>query len=228
MNLLKRKNKTIVAVFAHPDDEAFGPAGTLAKLSQDNNVYIICATRGDANKDKKIGQIRSRELEKSAKILGIKRVYFLGFSDGSLSNSLYHKLANEIESILKKIKPETLITFEPRGISGHIDHITLSMVTTYLFEKLSWVKKLLYYCISNQARNMIKDYFIYFPPGYKNSEIDLVVNIEKFWSKKVEAMKCHKSQARDAKRILKMQKKLPKEEYFQVLSKIQTTLLEGV
>ncbi|MBP9816108.1 PIG-L family deacetylase [Candidatus Woesebacteria bacterium] len=37
----------IVAIFAHPDDEAFGPGGTLAKLSNEHDVYIICVTSGD-------------------------------------------------------------------------------------------------------------------------------------------------------------------------------------
>ena len=37
---------SVVAIFAHPDDEAFGPAGTLKKLSETNDVYILCATKG--------------------------------------------------------------------------------------------------------------------------------------------------------------------------------------
>jgi len=41
-------NKTIVAIFAHPDDEAFGPAGTLAKFAETNTVYLLCATKGHA------------------------------------------------------------------------------------------------------------------------------------------------------------------------------------
>ncbi|MBI4159549.1 PIG-L family deacetylase [Candidatus Wolfebacteria bacterium] len=84
--------KTIVCIFAHPDDEAFGPGGTIAKLAKKNRVYIICATKGEAGKDsrrKKMGVLhdhRASELVASAKILGVKKVYFLGFKDGTLSN----------------------------------------------------------------------------------------------------------------------------------------------
>lgn len=215
-----RTKQSIVAVFAHPDDEAFGPAGTIAQFAKNHDVYILCATKGEANGNRQLGQIRSKELLKSAKILGAKGVYFLGFKDGCLCNSLYHVLAQKIEEKLKLIAPETIMTFEPRGISGHIDHITVSMVTTYVFYKLPFIKTLLYHCISREIRNKVGDYFIYFPPGYKRGEIDKVINIEDVWETKVKAMLAHKSQITDAERILKMSRNLPKEEYFLVLQKL--------
>lgn len=132
---------------------------------------------------------------------------------------IYHQLASKIEQKLKILKPEILLTFEPRGISGHIDHITVSYVTTYVFYKLPHVKKLMYYCISAKNRTFIGDYFIYFPPGYKKEQIDEVVDISQFWDTKVAAMMAHKSQIDDAKRILKIAQKLPKEECFLTLKK---------
>lgn len=99
--------KNLVAIFAHPDDEAFGPAGTLHKLTREYDVYILCATKGEIGETsienkKPLHEVRADELRKSAKILGIKKVYFLGFIDGTLSNSLYHDLAAKIEIYLKK------------------------------------------------------------------------------------------------------------------------------
>lgn len=210
----------LVVIIAHPDDEAFGPSGTLTKLAKNHDVYIICATRGEAGGNhKRLAQIRSRELRESAKIIGAKGVFFLGFADGTLSNSLYHTLASKIEQKLKLLKPETIITFEPRGISGHIDHIVVSMVTTFVFYKLPFTKTLLYYCRSAANSELINNYFIYFPPGYKKEEIDKIVNIQKEWPVKVKAMMAHKSQLHDAQRILKSLEKLPKEEYFLVRNK---------
>ncbi len=217
--------KTIVGIFAHPDDEAFGPGGTLAKLAKTNDVYILCATKGEAgkltqkSKVKSLGNVRASELRKSAKILGIKRVYFLGFEDGTLSNNLYHKLASKITKHLKKLKPAIIITFEPKGVSGHIDHITVSFVTSFVFFKLKFIKELWQFArIYNQTfENM--DYFIYFPKGYKRKEIDKIVKTDDVWDIKLKAMLCHKSQLHDIKRILKMQEKMPKEEYFLVTKK---------
>lgn len=78
---MKQNKKTIVGIFAHPDDEAFGPGGTLAKLAKENEVHIICATSCESGQksisDKKdLGKIRKQELLSSAKILGIKKSIF--------------------------------------------------------------------------------------------------------------------------------------------------------
>ncbi len=216
--------KTVLGIFAHPDDEAFGPGGTLAKLSSENEVYLICVTNGDAEgktklQKKKNGEIRKKELLESAKILGVKRVFFLGYGDGMLSNSLYHKIADEISMILKRLQPGTIITFEQRGISGHIDHIAVSLITTFVFIKLKFVKKLMYYCISQEHRRDIKNYFIYMPPGYDREEVDEVIDVSPYWDTKVAAMKQHQSQKSDVNMILKSISKYAKEEYFLVLKK---------
>ena len=206
--------KNVVCVFAHPDDEAFGPAGTIAKFSKTHNVYIFCATKGEKGGS---GKVRAEELRKSAKILGVKKVFFLGFKDGTLSNNLYHKLAKKIETKLKKLKPSIVLTFEPRGVSGHIDHITTSMVTMFAVQKFRFIKTVLQFCRLDSFSKRRRDYFIYFPPGYKRSQVDKIVNIKDVWEKKVAAMNQHKSQLKDIKRIMKIQSKLAKEEYFLVL-----------
>lgn len=205
----------LVAVFAHPDDEAFGPAGTLALYSKTHDVYLLCATKGEeGGKDKKIAQIRQKELLASAKILGVKKVFFLGFKDGSLCNNLYHKLAAKIEEKFKELKPEIVITFEPRGISGHIDHMVISMVTTYVYKRLKFISKLLYYCILDEEKRNIDNYFIYFPRGYKRSDLGKITNIKDVWETKLKAMRVHISQKHDADRIIKVLEKLPRKEHF--------------
>lgn len=213
--------KSLVCVFAHPDDEAFGPGGTIAKLAKNNNVYILCATKGEAGKNalkerKKLREIRADELKRSAKILGVKNVYFLGFEDGTLNNNQYHELAKKIKSKLVNLKPSVVLTYEPRGISGHIDHITVSMATMFVVQKLKFVKTVMQFCRPFGYKSP-KDYFIYFPPGYKKKNIDLIIDTKNVWKKKVDAMKEHRSQSEDIKRVLKIQKKLPKEEHFLVV-----------
>lgn len=220
---MKRKN--LICVFAHPDDEAFGPGGTIAKLSKKYNIYLLCATKGEAGqissklkiKSSKLGEIRANELRKSAKILGVKKVYFLGFKDGELSNNLYHKLALKIKNKLIKFKPSIVLTFEPMGGSGHIDHITVSMTTMFAVQNLKFVKEVWQVCRPESFSKFRRDYFIYFPPGYKKPQIDKIVDVSEVWDKKIGAMKVHKSQIHDVERILKIQQKLPKEEYFLVV-----------
>lgn len=213
--------KSLVAIFAHPDDEAFGPAGTLAKFSKDWDVYLLCATKGEAGgSDKNLAEVREGELKRSAKILGIKKVFFLGFRDGHLSNATYHELAKKIEDKITELKPQILMTTEPKGVSGHLDHIAVSFVTTFVFTRTNIAKKLYYYCITKEKRGKAVDsYFIYFPPGYNREDVDLIVNVKDQWLTKVKAMMEHKSQKDDAKRVLASQEKLPKEEHFFVLEK---------
>lgn len=216
--------KTVVGIFAHPDDEAMGPAGTLAILAKDHPVYLICVTNGDAagrtNAEKEaIGEVRKEELRKSASVIGAKDVFFLEYRDGELSNNLYHKLAGEIQKKLEEFRPETIVTFEPNGVSGHIDHITVSMISSYLFCHLSFIKKIMYYCLEEKRAARLHDYFIYVPPGYKKSQIHDVVNIKAVWETKLRAMNCHQSQVHDVKTILAQIKDLPKEEYFLVKTK---------
>ena len=211
-------SKPLLAIFAHPDDEAFGPSGTIAKYANERNIYIICVTDGDdkTKPRKNLAEIRKNELKNSAKILGVKKVFFLGYKDGELRNNIYHEVTQKIEKIAKLIKPDTFLTFEQRGISGHLDHVFCSMVTSFAFEKLSFVKTLLYYCVTYERTKEIKGYFIYFPPGYKIKEIDRVVDVSKYWDKKLAAMKAHESQAEDAQRIIKQLKQFPKKEHFLV------------
>lgn len=214
---------TVVGIFAHPDDESFGPGGTLAKLAKTNDVYIICVTGGGAGQNSRsrttrdLSKIRQEELKNAGKILGIKKRYCLKFEDGTLNNNLYHTVASKIEKKLKQLKPDMLITFEPKGVSGHIDHIMVSMVTTYVFRKIKSIKTLMYYCIMDTRREKyLDDYFIYFPEGYKRKEIDEEIDTTTTFKTKIAAISAHKSQKEDADRIIKSLLKMPPKEYFLV------------
>jgi LmbE family N-acetylglucosaminyl deacetylase len=216
---------TIVGIFAHPDDETFGPGGTLALLAKEHDVYIICATNGDGKQgDRKkeiaLGKIRRKELLASATVLGIKKVFFLGYRDGSLSHNVYHEIAEKVLQIVLQLKPQTLITFEPRGVSGHIDHIVMSMVTSFIFPKIKSAKKIMKYCLPiENSMLMGNDYFIHFPQGYTDDEIDEVISTDSVWDQKVTAMHQHETQMHDVTRILKRTSHLPKRENFLVIEK---------
>lgn len=208
-NELLPKNKSILAVFAHPDDEAFGPGGTLALLSDTNRVTLICVTDGGLPE-------RKRELQASAKILGIQELVFLDYPDGSLNNAVYHRVAGDIQQIVDRIKPEMLLTFEPRGISGHLDHVAVSMITSYVFRENKKIKQIWYFGeLENRVMRIFRNhYFIFFPEGYKREEMDVMIETSKVYPTQVKAMRAHKSQKADADRLILARKLLPKEEGF--------------
>lgn len=218
--------RPLVCVFAHPDDEAFGPGGTIATFAKERDVYLICVTKGNAKKElqdhvhKDLAHVRRGELLASAAILGIKEVMFLDYDDGQLCNNIYHELAGKLSEILLTYQPDTLMTFEPRGITGHIDHITVSMVTSYVFDKTAFVKTLLYFCEAEEImRELRKEYFIHIPAGYVKDECSFVVDIEEMWETKVEAMQAHKSQQKDVDWTLIHLRTRPKEEQFIICKK---------
>jgi len=223
------KNQNIVCIFAHPDDEAFGPSGTIAKWSNDNNVYLICVTDGSNPNGKidKLALIRKKELLRSSKILGVKKVYFLKYCDGELRNNIYHKVADEIKIILLKIRPSIILTFEYRGISGHLDHIFVSMVSSYLFEKLNFIKQIYYFAENKLISNLMKDYFIYFPDGYEPREVDHIEDVSSVVKTKIKAAKTHSSQKKDLEQILKKFKYLPSQELYFIKEKnLKTKLIK--
>ena len=205
--------KTLVAVFAHPDDEVFGPGGSLAYFSKKYNVYLVCATDGNLAG-------RKEELLGSAKILGVKKVDFLNFTDGGLCNNNYHRLAQAIERKLRFYRPETVLTFETKGVSGHLDHVAVSLTTTFAVKKLKFVKKILYFCeLKSTMKLMMKNfggYFVYMPPGYSRKEVNLIINTQDYWQTRLKAMACHRSQRSDARKIIKTLDGLPKKEHFLV------------
>lgn len=220
--------KKVVCIFAHPDDEAFGPGGTIAYLSTISEVNLICVTNGDADakfskgklSGKELGQIRRDELKSSAAILGVNRVYFLDYKDGDLCNNNYHEVAGQIKKILDKIKPDTLLTYYIDGVSGHLDHVAVAMETSFLFEKLRYVKNLIYFVQSSNVKKLIgSKYFVYHPLGFKKEDADWVQDIGAFYRVKIKAMEAHKSQAKDLFLIRTLFGKLLKTELFKIISK---------
>ena len=211
--------KKLLAIVAHPDDESFGFGGTLAKYAREGvEIHVMCATRGEEGKSQheqeKLGSIREQELLTASKILGVTKVEFLDYHDGTLSNNLYHEVAAKIEAKTKSFQPDVVVTFDRLGISGHIDHMFMSMVTTFVCNKFRRSIKLFYLCELKSYTRLIKGYFIYFPPGYQEKEIDLVIDITSVWDIKKQAMYAHQSQLHDVRRILLLKRFFPKREYF--------------
>lgn len=140
------RQKTIVFFGAHPDDEAFGVGGTLAHYAAAGvKVYYACATRGEAgeaapeylNGYTTMGDMRWAELECSAKVLGLAGVIHLGYRDSGMSGSKDNahpealvaappeQVVGRMVKVIRNIKPEVVITFDPIGGYRHPDHIAV-------------------------------------------------------------------------------------------------------
>lgn len=196
----------VLCLFAHPDDESFGPGGTIAKWAAEGaSIYVCCATRGEIGQnatDEHTGALREKELFCASKILGVKNVTFLDYIDGSIGNKDVPVLRKIIESHINKIKPDTLLTFHLNGVSGHLDHVAMANATTSAFDNTTHPKKLYYYTLLKSYTDTMSDYFIHFPDGFEKSQIDEIVDVSDYLDTKKKAMMEHKSQMGDVVRIL--------------------------
>ena len=147
--------KTMLGIFAHPDDEVFAAGGVLAKYgSQGMHTVLLCATRGEVGEisdpalatPETLAEVRTAELEKAVAALGINELHFLGFRDSGMvgtpenedARSLNKADANEavgrIVRLLRQIKPTIVITHDPTGGYGHPDHIAVCKHVSAAFE----------------------------------------------------------------------------------------------
>jgi LmbE family N-acetylglucosaminyl deacetylase len=121
---------TVLAVFAHPDDESLSCGGTLARLSDRGaRVVLFCASRGERGSETgpewnaRLGQHRARELAAAAGILGIRDILQLDHPDGDLRWANVAELHAHIVLAIRHYRPEAVITFGDDGLYWHQDHI---------------------------------------------------------------------------------------------------------
>ena len=123
-----------MAVLAHPDDEAFGCGGTLAKYAaQGCDVYLVTATRGEAGQITKpelanpanLPAVRERELRCACQAYGIHPPRFLDYVDGQLPIVHQGQAVGKLVRLIRELRPQVLVTFGPDGIYGHYDHIAV-------------------------------------------------------------------------------------------------------
>ena len=137
---------SVLAVFAHPDDEAFGSGGTLAMLvARGARVTLVCTTNGDVGEisdpalatPETLAQVRQEELRRSMAVTGIEDLRFLGYRDSGMAGtadnqrpeSLHQaepdRVVAQLAGIIREVRPEAVITHDPTGGYGHPDHIAV-------------------------------------------------------------------------------------------------------
>ena len=213
--------KRVLLTFAHPDDETFGPGGTIVKwATQGAHIKLICATRGEVGMNhtgEDTGSVRERELRASADILGIREIEFLGYIDGSMCNEFIPKLELTITEKIQEFKPDVILTFDLNGSTGHLDHVAIANATTSAFDKTHIAEKLYYYALPAGFTSLMHNYFIHFPKGRTLEEIDETVDISNVWEDKLRAMYCHETQKYDSEIILTNWRRYGKQEDYFVI-----------
>lgn len=178
----------ILAFGAHPDDIELGCGGTIAKEIQlGKKVGIIDLTRGELG-TRGSAEIRDKEAENAARILGVTIRENLKMRDGFFRNDEAHQM--QIIQMIRKYKPEIVLcnAIDDR----HIDHGKgSSLVSDACF--LSGLRKIVT-SLNDQNQEAWRPKVVYHYMQWKNIEPDFVVDISGFEKKKVEAILAYDSQ----------------------------------
>lgn len=211
--------RTILAIFAHPDDESLACGGTLARLADRGaRVVLLCASRGERGSisdpslvaDGDLGRVRAHELEQAARVLGIRELLLLDHPDGNLRWARVTELQTQIAVTLRSCRPDAVITFDKDGLYWHLDHIAIHERTATAVRSLGVGAPPLYYVTMAKGvmRGIVEtaidngwapadSSFWGIAPDAFGAAADppsFVVDVRDWVSRKLKALRCHRTQ----------------------------------
>jgi LmbE family N-acetylglucosaminyl deacetylase len=202
---------TILGVWAHPDDEAYLSGGLMA-LARDAGSRVVCvtATRGEIGTPDprtwpphRLAEERTGELARCLEILGVTEHHWLGYRDGECVAVRASDAVAQLCAVIERVRPHTVLTFGPDGITGHSDHQAVSEWTTAAFEQAAPPGSRLLYATFPERRaprwSALNESLGIFPPGYpiitpaQRLAVDLVLDPDTS-ARKVRALEAQATQ----------------------------------
>lgn len=184
--------RQVLVIFPHPDDEAFGVSGTMSRyVDMGVPLTYACLTFGDMGRNlgyppfatrESLHMIRKKEVEESARLIGLDDLRLLGYRDKTLEFEAPDHLKGVVKGMIDELKPSRIITFYP-GYSVHPDHEATAEAVIAAVSEMprSERPKLQLVAFSN---NTLEDL----------GEPDIIVDIEGYEERKEKIMAAHKSQ----------------------------------
>jgi LmbE family N-acetylglucosaminyl deacetylase len=258
----------LLAIFAHPDDEILGTGGTIAGLAQRGvHVALVCATKGEAGEiaipelatPETLGSVREQEMRCSAAALGISELIFLGYRDSGMAGTAENEhpdayinapdaeVVERLVGIIRRLRPDILLTFEPYGGYGHPDHIAVNRHTVEAYQVaghlhylpevgMPWrPRRLFYQILPNFMLAELRDAIAAYggqtddfdlekrsKEGWPDDQIHVICDVSKYTQAKMEAWECHRTQFGPDSRF----RRLPRERMTKYLSKEYFALAE--
>lgn len=255
---------SLMAIYAHPDDEAFGTGGTISRYASEGvKVYLVSATRGEVGEisdpslatPETLGCVREDELRCAAKTMGVTQLVFLDYHNSGMAgtpenqdprafvNAQAEEVVPLLVSLIRSLRPEVIVTFEPNGGYGHPDHIAIHKHTVAAFRAAAdptcspglgapWQAKRLFYTaiphsffedmrqqmtdlgLDTQDLVDLDDPSLRWPDEAINVHLDVSHSVELKW----QALQCHRTQFGPGNLFRRLPeervKKLMSKEYF--------------
>lgn len=224
--------QTLVFFHAHPDDESSQTSGTMALAAQaGHKVIVVFATNGDCGEagtelkpGETVAQVRQREAACAAKVIGIDKIYWLGYKDSGMTgweqnqhpdafiNANIEEAGNKLAQILNQESADVLVSYDWHGNYGHPDHIQVHKVGQKALE-LAAKKPRYLESTSNQdlrrrlgTRTGLGDDGN--PVGTPEAELNWAVDVSSKLEVKRKALSCHASQISDISYLLGLDKEI--------------------
>lgn len=203
---------TVLGVWAHPDDDIYLSAGLMAAaVDAGQRVVDVTATRGEGGSmdEEKwppatMGDVRTSELLRSLDVLGVKEHHFLeGPVDIDMDTGLDPAGAEQVRQIMKDVGPDTVLTFGPEGMTGHVAHQDVSRWTGEAFNEVARPGARLYHAVfpTSLGEEWLEKLapFDIFRPGTPNVVADDAIDLyfelpSELLDRKIASIKEHASQ----------------------------------
>jgi LmbE family N-acetylglucosaminyl deacetylase len=192
------RNKNILVIAAHPDDEVLGCGGTIARHTMNGEkCNVLIMSEGITSRDNirnpdlrndEIAKLRE-QAENAASILGVSCVEFNSFPDNRMDSVDLLDVVKKIENAIEKYNPEIIYTHHFGDLN--IDHqITAKAVETATRPvRKNSVKEIYSFETPSSTEWAFSNQYHYFRPN-------CYIEIEKTLSKKIEAFECYRSEKR--------------------------------
>jgi LmbE family N-acetylglucosaminyl deacetylase len=213
--------RRLAAVFAHPDDDTYSVAGSVAlHAGEDVSVVVVLATSGDAGQiadpslatPENLGAVREREDLASWEAIGVPvEHHFLRYADGGVADLREGELADRIADVLRGTRPDVVATFGPEGVTAHADHIATGIAATEAFHRLrgetdGGFARLLYSSIPQGTIDKLAAEYRqrgleppdptepFEPRGVPDERFGMSVDCSSVYERKLEALRRHRTQ----------------------------------
>ena len=205
-------------VLAHPDDETFGPGGTIALYaSRGVRVTAIIATSGQAGRaaglaatPEELGLVREEEAREAARCLGISDIHFFRYMDGELDQADETEVEEKVVRLIRQERPDVVVTFGPEGAGNeHRDHKAISRIAERAVTSAGDPASFPEHTESELSPHVVKKF--YYMSGRETTwremsvpfmPITTEIDISEFIDRKIEAFKLHSSQQEWLPRLL--------------------------
>ena len=218
---------TVLFVYAHPDDESFGVAGTAMKLKHSGHTTaLLTLTRGDVGmwfgKERgawtpdELAHERSKEWREATALIGFDRARLLEWPDGALAKGPTERVTADVVQFIREVRPDVVCTFGPEGSgSEHDDHRAASFFAARGFHRAGVADLYPDRGAPHQAQRLFFNASPFLPDfPFLAMTPTHTIDIREYEERKKQAFECHRTQFKDRERFYQLLERRGGKEFF--------------